>query len=37
MQLRDEKDEIDFPGHGVFFGGSINEGESAPQAAAREL
>ena len=37
MQLRDEKPSIDFPGHWGFFGGSLDEGESAREAAVREL
>jgi 8-oxo-dGTP diphosphatase len=37
MQLRDDKKEIDFPGHWGFFGGSLDEGESAQEAATREL
>jgi len=35
--LRDDNKEIDFPGHWGFFGGSLNEGESAEKAAMREL
>jgi 8-oxo-dGTP pyrophosphatase MutT (NUDIX family) len=37
LQLRDDKAGIDFPGHWGFFGGSMDEGETAAQAAAREL
>ncbi|HIA62460.1 MAG TPA: NUDIX domain-containing protein [Planctomycetaceae bacterium] len=37
MQLRDDKLEIDFPAHWGFFGGSLEVGETAQQAAVREL
>tara|TARA_Y100001934_G_scaffold273144_1_gene362848 strand:+ start:232 stop:669 length:438 start_codon:yes stop_codon:yes gene_type:complete len=37
MQLRDAKPEIDFPAHWGFFGGSLEVGETAQQAAVREI
>ena len=37
LQLRDMKEGIDFPGHWGFFGGGINCGETAEQAAQREI
>jgi 8-oxo-dGTP pyrophosphatase MutT (NUDIX family) len=37
MQLRDPKPEIFYPDHWGCFGGAVDEGETAPQALAREL
>ena len=37
LQLRDDKPEIDFPGHWGLFGGSINPAEDPAEAAKREL
>ena len=37
MQLRDNKSSIVFPGHWGLFGGAIESGETACEAASREL
>lgn len=37
MQLRDMKEDINFPGCWGFFGGSIDEGETPEEAFVREL
>lgn len=37
LQLRDLKENIAFPGHWGFFGGTIDNGESPEDAAKREL
>ncbi len=37
MQLRDEKQTIDYPGNWGFFGGNIEPGEEPIQSAKREL
>jgi len=37
LQLRDIKEEIDFPGYWGFFGGSIDPGETPERTARREL
>jgi len=37
IYLRDDKADIPFPNHWDFFGGHVEEGETAEQALAREI